>query len=259
MSVPASPSSILSRPISHSPSSPPSFSLTSPFQSPPPSLSLTPHTSKRATRNLALRRFYGLDSATASSTSNGTSPSIPAIPGIDSEDFYASKFVDDFLARASLHELIRTENDLIAEIKTIDGERKALVYDNYSKLIAATDTIQRMRSNLKPLDPETSLLIPTLDNITSLCIALGKKLKQELVFQREHSPEFVLDDAYKHIKTVQWAIDGPLHIQSLVKQERYDQARKEYDKLITNTLDWNAKDITKLRADAKKAIDGIPS
>lgn len=32
-----------------------------------------------------------------------------------------------------------------SEIKGLDGERKALVYDNYSKLISATDTIRKVR------------------------------------------------------------------------------------------------------------------
>ena len=32
----------------------------------------------------------------------------------------------------------------IIEIKDLDGERKALVYDNYSKLIAAADTIGKV-------------------------------------------------------------------------------------------------------------------
>lgn len=35
------------------------------------------------------------------------------------------------------------------EIKGLDGERKALVYDNYSKLIAATDTIRKVWSRLR--------------------------------------------------------------------------------------------------------------
>ena len=34
----------------------------------------------------------------------------------------------------------------LLEIKGLDGERKALVYDNYSKLIAATDTIRKVWS-----------------------------------------------------------------------------------------------------------------
>lgn len=33
------------------------------------------------------------------------------------------------------------------EIKSLDGERKALVYDNYSKLISATDTIRKVGSS----------------------------------------------------------------------------------------------------------------
>ena len=32
----------------------------------------------------------------------------------------------------------------VVEIRALDGERKALVYDNYSKLIAATDTIRKV-------------------------------------------------------------------------------------------------------------------
>lgn len=34
------------------------------------------------------------------------------------------------------------------EIRGLDGERKALVYDNYSKLITATDTIRKVREFL---------------------------------------------------------------------------------------------------------------
>lgn len=32
----------------------------------------------------------------------------------------------------------------MVEIGALDGERKALVYDNYSKLIAATETIRKV-------------------------------------------------------------------------------------------------------------------
>ncbi len=35
-----------------------------------------------------------------------------------------------------------------SEIRGLDGERKALVYDNYSKLITATDTIHKVRAPL---------------------------------------------------------------------------------------------------------------
>jgi YD repeat-containing protein len=49
------------------------------------------------------------------------------------------------LEKDSLKALLRTENELVAEVRGLDGERKALVYDNYSKLISATDTIKKVR------------------------------------------------------------------------------------------------------------------
>jgi Vps51/Vps67 len=33
---------------------------------------------------------------------------------------------------------------LIVDIRNLDGERKSLVYDNYNKLIAATETIRKV-------------------------------------------------------------------------------------------------------------------
>ena len=40
------------------------------------------------------------------------------------------------------------ESSLINQIRGLDGERKALVYDNYSRLIAATETIWRMKEGM---------------------------------------------------------------------------------------------------------------
>ena len=53
------------------------------------------------------------------------------------------------LAGEGLERVLRVEGGLISEIKGLDGERKALVYDNYSKLIAATETIRRMREKMQ--------------------------------------------------------------------------------------------------------------
>lgn len=49
--------------------------------------------------------------------------------------------------------ILRVEVEGRIEIKGLDGERKALVYDNYSKLISATDTIRKVgrRKQAHPL------------------------------------------------------------------------------------------------------------
>jgi hypothetical protein len=44
--------------------------------------------------------------------------------------------------------VLKAENTLVGDIRTLDGERKALVYDNYSKLIRAVETIGKMRRSM---------------------------------------------------------------------------------------------------------------
>ena len=48
------------------------------------------------------------------------------------------------LEREGLEGVLKVENELVGEIRGLDGDRKALVYDNYSKLISATDTIKKV-------------------------------------------------------------------------------------------------------------------
>ena len=53
----------------------------------------------------------------------------------------------------------------LPEIRSLDGDRKALVYDNYSKLITATETIRRMKANMQPLASTAGTLSPAISHI----------------------------------------------------------------------------------------------
>ena len=102
----------------------------------------------------ALRDYYGLKAAAApadaTTTSNGpqreaAEPALEITRGeFDTPGFDAEAYVRDTLARESLQGLLKIESGLINDIRALDGEKKALVYDNYSKLITATDTIRRV-------------------------------------------------------------------------------------------------------------------
>lgn len=98
-----------------------------------------------------LRDYYKLTKNPATSTSEASTPLhddelAGAVPQseLDSEGFDADGYVKGILAKEGLEGLLRIERVLINEIKALDGERKALVYDNYSKLITATDTIRKV-------------------------------------------------------------------------------------------------------------------
>ena len=94
----------------------------------------------------ALRDYYNLkDTVGASATSSketllGPEESAPESE-LDKPGFNAENYVRDLLAKEGLEGILRVEAGLVSDIRGFDGERKALVYDNYSKLIGATDTV----------------------------------------------------------------------------------------------------------------------
>lgn len=112
---------------------------------------------KRASR-AALREYYNIRTTT---TNNKPLPSTPtptveitadtpsqatAPSPLDDPSFDAAAYVAELLATCTLAELLRLHARLLSEMRALDAEKKALVYDNYSKLIAATETIRRMRA-----------------------------------------------------------------------------------------------------------------
>jgi vacuolar protein sorting-associated protein 51 len=84
--------------------------------------------------------------------SDSTAPQHSALSELDKKGFEAGSYVKTLLENEGLEGVLRIEAALVGEIRGLDGERKALVYDNYSKLIAATDTIKKVLGSHMPLD-----------------------------------------------------------------------------------------------------------
>jgi vacuolar protein sorting-associated protein 51 len=119
--------------------------------------------SKRSNR-AALREYYNLKKAAGASGSGTSTPILEVTPdalgdGIPGGPYYASEvapseldqseldveaYVRQTLAESSLEELLRVYTRVLGEIRALDAEKKALVYDNYSKLISATETIRKV-------------------------------------------------------------------------------------------------------------------
>lgn len=144
-----------------SPSPRPSLSLRSPASSSRTSLDLPASASNSISRatttrrnRAALRDYYNIKTADAAGgtadAQSLTSPrAVPAdshtaLSDLDREGFDAGNYVRKLLEREGLEGVLKVENELVGEIRGLDGDRKALVYDNYSKLISATDTIKKV-------------------------------------------------------------------------------------------------------------------
>lgn len=114
-------------------------------------------TGKRNNR-AALREYYNIKKAAASAattpllevtdplgdTTLESSYSEVSPSELDAESFDADAFVARKLQESSMEELLRTYTRVLGEIRALDAEKKALVYDNYSKLITATETIRKV-------------------------------------------------------------------------------------------------------------------
>lgn len=62
---------------------------------------------------------------------------------LDAAEFQVSLYLEK-IARRPIQELLQLENSLVRDIRILDGERKALVYDNYGRMLAATETLKNV-------------------------------------------------------------------------------------------------------------------
>lgn len=128
--------------------------------SPVPGSAPFPPGNKRNNR-VALREYYNLKKTTSAASSTppllevtdtDSAAGDPAelshsdVPAseIDAPDFDADAYVRARLRDCSLEELLKAYTRILGEIRALDAEKKALVYDNYSKLITATETIRKV-------------------------------------------------------------------------------------------------------------------
>ncbi|KAL7271143.1 hypothetical protein RUND412_006125 [Rhizina undulata] len=219
----------------------------------PPS-PLSPRVPRSPGRNRsALRQFYGL--APTSPNGLGRAEDLAPVPEIDREGFDPEKHAEKLIADADLRELLKTENELVNEIRGFDGERKALVYDNYSKLISATDTIRKMRANMEPLTPTTSTLEPAIAHIAQVSASLVQTIPQSPIAPRNNTSQY--DNSPKRTETVKWVLHSPERISELVKGGKKEEAENEWV-IVLSVLDkWkNAKGIEELKERCEKALKG---
>jgi hypothetical protein len=184
-------------------------------------------------------RNGGHHQASASASAFGSQVPESRLEALDRDGFDAGAHVRQLLETESLKELLRTENALVGEVRGLDGERKALVYDNYSKLIDAMDTIRRMRSNMDPLAPSTSTLAPAISHIAETAAGLADELNNA---NANAGPlERNGEDAKRtrQAAIVQWALDAPSRLKTLVDQGKIEEAEEEKQKVEMLLHQWS--------------------
>lgn len=180
---------------------------------------------------------------------------------LDAPDFNAEEYVKHCLETQRLSELLRTYNGVLADIRALDAEKKALVYDNYSKLIAATETIRKMRTNMDPLNPMASTLDPAIASIYERAQLIKDELKSSL----GDGPRQGRDAAErrKARNTAKKVLETPENVRMLVAEGKMEEAREQWE-AVRKLLDrWQERgiggqDVATCIEDGDGALRGEP-
>ena len=182
-------------------------------------------------------------------SSSAVPESLPLTAQLDDASFDAEAYVSELLKTAGLRDILKTESSLVREIRNLDGERKALVYDNYSKLIKAVGTIAEMQKGMHKREPTRLSVLgvqkdtrPSLDGVEKLGEKLDGLLKmvEDLgPVQRDDVAQLVeMREKKRQKETVQSALDAPHRLQAMVDRGQRQEAEKEYESVKELLEQW---------------------
>ncbi|KAH6623550.1 Vps51/Vps67-domain-containing protein [Chaetomium tenue] len=257
----------------------PASTSSSPNPNNPSSSSTTTTTTTTTTQpkrnnRAALREYYNLRNTTT--TNNKPLPSPPTveitthpddvlpnpntttpIPNeLDNPHFDAPTYTAHLLQTASLADLLRTHARVLGEMRALDAERKALVYDNYSKLIAATDTIRRMRAARGPGDVvigggggvgesvgDGGTLEKVVDGIYGVAVGLREELRREVdaAAAEEGKRKGDGDAENRRERTRELArevVKVPERVRRLVGEGKVEEASQEWERPRRLLVRW---------------------
>jgi hypothetical protein len=249
-------SSIRSPQVPQSPALTPASSVRPSLDLPAGARSASPAPGNPAQRRnrAALRDYYNLKAkghptpaqglsrtaSVTSTTSDGTvtssvvTPSGDATstlpPELDDPTFDADAYVQSLLKTSNLRSILRTEATLISEIKNLDGERKALVYDNYSKLIKATQTIGNMQEGLNARN------VGDLEKLQPAVAGIGR-MAEELDRLNGGGGDAGGERKEKQKRElVRWVVEAPARFEAYIEEWKRDEVESEW-KDVSRALD----------------------
>ncbi|KAF9582885.1 Vacuolar protein sorting-associated protein 51, partial [Lunasporangiospora selenospora] len=193
-----------------------------------------PATTRRRAKSF-LRNYYGIQQTDAtaqdgvkSKTTEQTGHVAKSDPyDLDSHSFEVEKYMHKMFVEKQLPGIVQADNELVAEIRQLDGDMKTLVYENYSKFLSATDTINNMKSNVDNLESEMTRLTENIGKIATSSGAIHNSLgtKREKIRQ--------LNGVHSLLTKLQFVFELPTNLHQCLEAGSYTQAVKSYCRTLS--------------------------
>ncbi|KAL1958946.1 hypothetical protein VTO42DRAFT_3499 [Malbranchea cinnamomea] len=160
---------------------------------------------------------------------------------LDGPNFDPEAYVSQLLADSPLPTLLRAENSLVNDIRTLDGERKALVYDNYSKLIKAVETIGKMRSSIEEQGAPMVMaktLAPAVGFVAETATSLIREQEEAEQASKEKGAEAPNKTLDLEKETVRWVLDTPRRLKELLALDKRSEAESDWTEIDALLTKW---------------------
>jgi vacuolar protein sorting-associated protein 51 len=142
------------------------------------------------------------------------------------------------------------------------------VYDNYSKLISATETIRRMRANMDPLNPMAATLSPAIVGIYERAEGLKAELRRSMMTGKDGSKAAEAEKekkerTEKETEVVRFVLGTPERLRILMAEGREEEAKKEWEGPVRLLRRWKERgvggvDVDDCIEDGEAALRGEP-
>ncbi|KAJ2861385.1 hypothetical protein GGI22_002464, partial [Coemansia erecta] len=149
-----------------------------------------------------------------------TNPNKGGQNGINSAHFDSKKYLKRLLLEEPIGGLLRTDNQLVSEIRQIDGDMKTMVYENYSKFISATETIGRMKEDADFMDAEMEKLARRISTISNRADSLNSK------FVARNADIHRLSSEHQLLQRLQFLFDLPDQLSSHIGKGQFVEAAR---------------------------------
>jgi hypothetical protein len=182
--------------------------------------------------------------STAGLTNNNSSAASTLPAHLDDPSFDAEKYIADLLKTCTLRDILRIESTLVSEVRNLDGERKALVYDNYSKLIKAVGTIADMQKGMRDQgDGNEGLngvkgLEGKLEALVDLVKDMNGQKKQDESLKNQDEARMLRGQRRKK-DLVRWVLDAPKRLEALIGEDKREEAERDWQKVEELLGKWH--------------------
>ncbi|TIA11657.1 hypothetical protein D6C80_07358 [Aureobasidium pullulans] len=212
-----------------------------------------PAPSRRRDR-AALREFYNLQASDAAKAppapitqqqqEEDTTPP-DALAVLDNPSFSADQYVQELLTSSDAETLLRTLNSITISSLGLEGDKKALVYDNYTTLLSATKTISKMRENVDPMAPVTTTLEPAVGHIVDVAVGISESRKGGGRGGKKEGDREV----------VKWVLGAPERLGKMKEEGRNEEVDKEWEEVKTLLEKWEGvKGVEEVRRKCEEVV-----